>query len=294
MCRNATCGQAEMPLHVDLLPSRSSTQAVHASEEDNFNEREKTDGRSGAAAELLYTGMDHAQLNVVNGGDLSIAMDELQQGRLLRSGSHLKSLPQLANLETHLGRSERLRLWNREVQQTLAAQDPIFGEFWSWSWRSAEVLFAEWRALDRPQRARWSEYRGVPPRYRWCDSFLLQKVEASVPTRFHQDLEHRRRINEKVDVAGLIAQLIIHFQPGGIFEAQELMKKINEPNVCYNVPADLSELRAWESRIRRAKELGITAPDVNIRFVAALSIYRNLFDGKNIPVLTCKMVRSLQ
>ena len=275
----------------DPYHQSTSTQHMHGSEEVNDNKMKEISGGPREAAELLNTGINHTWDIMGLRGDLQDPVNELEQNRLIRSGGHLKELPQLAHQDTHLGRSERLQLWMWDVQQTLGAQDPIFKEHWDWSWSAGQLLHQEWRGLDISQRSSWTGHRGVPPRFKWTDGFIFEKVRTSVPARIANDLEQRRKAGEKLDVAGLIAELHIHFQPGGVFEAAELTKKISEPNVCQKVAAALGELRAWREKVRRAKMLNITLPDVSIRFMAATSIYKDIFDGeKTSPYLRHKWV----
>ena len=275
----------------DPYHQSTSTQHMHGSEEVNDNKMKEISGGPREAAELLNTGINHTWDIMGLRGDLQDPVNELEQNRLLWSGGHLKELPQLAHQDTHLGRSERLQLWMWDVQQTLGAQDPIFKEHWDWSWSAGQLLHQEWRGLDISQRSSWTGHRGVPPRFKWTDGYIFEKVRTSVPSRVAEDLEQRRKGGEKLDVAGLIAELHIHFQPGGVFEAAELTKKISEPNVCQKVAAALGELRAWREKVRRAKMLNITLPDVSIRFMAATSIYKDIFDGeKTSPYLRHKWV----
>ena len=146
----------------DPSHQRASTQPLQGSEEASAKKMEEISGGLRDAAELQNTEIDYAWDYMGCRSDLQQPVSELMQGHLLRSGGHLKELPQLAQQDTHLGRSSRLQGWRLDVQQVLGAQNPIFKEHWIWCWSTAQQLYREWRGLDRTQRIRWRGHRGVP------------------------------------------------------------------------------------------------------------------------------------
>ena len=114
----------------------------------------------------------------------------------------------------------------------IAALHPIFKEFWLWSWTEATGVHEIWQQLDRDGRSTLRKTGRIPPRYQWVEDFILPKVIAAVPRKFQVAHEEMTRESLPTSVHGLLPDLFIAYQPGGVNELDDLQRKILNPNCC--------------------------------------------------------------
>ena len=62
----------------------------------------------------------------------------------------------------------------------------------------------------------------------------------------------------------ILLMILIKYQPGGRKEKEAILHQITNPEVCWNEEKTLEEIRTWNRRIARAKELKLVIPDPSV------------------------------
>ena len=214
-----------------------------------------------------------------NGVNLNEPLDANTQGTLLRQSNHLTAIPEFNKTEGTASKAEKVRAWRREVERKVAALHPVFLEHWNWSWSVAEAFYDYWLRLDPKGRSQLCVTGPIPQRVLWTENWFKDKVVCAMPPRLQAEAKAAERAGLLVSVHGMLCDLFKVYQPGGLPEKQDVLKKLTSPNVCSNPATALNELRNWQAAIRRADEIGMAYPDTGALFMAVVSIYKNVFEA---------------
>ena len=74
-------------------------------------------------------------------------------------------------------------------------------------------------------------------------------------------------------------RLMTLMQPKGVEEQDSITRQLTSPNPCKDPGAALKELKKWFMSIKRAADIGMTMPSLELLYRGARSIYSGAFEG---------------
>ena len=76
----------------------------------------------------------------------------------------------------------------------------------------------------------------------------------------------------------VLFKLMTLMQPKGVEEQDALLKQLTSPNPCRDPAAALRELKRWFTSVKRAVDIGMTLPSLELLYRGARSIYSGAFE----------------
>ncbi len=97
----------------------------------------------------------------------------------------------------------------------------------------------------------------------------------SLPKELSADLVATRQLHP----AQVLYRVMLAFQPGGLEEKEDLLKKLQEPEPASTAAEAVVKLRNWERFRARATELKVAVLDASVLLKAVLSMTQAVVTG---------------
>ena len=187
-------------------------------------------------------------------------------------------------------RGTRLITWKIHVAQLLLPCGPTVDQWWTWCVSKAERAYTVFIDASIYDRAAIVPEDQMPTEWKQLDSLLRPKLLEASPAHVKEMIAARASQNI-IDPSHMVLFCIMKlFAPGSADEKAQLMASLQNPHVCTNARAAMTELLRWKAGAKRIHQLGLIAPDISQTYPAMVSIFGEVFDRAE-PQLNLKWVQ---
>ena len=196
---------------------------------------------------------------------------------LLKFLQTLGDLPKI-ELGEPASRGERLAVWRTAVEAQLRTTRRVVMEWWQWSYAGAEIYYNHWLKLPLLQRNQIKISEDIPMRFQTVEDWFFPRFLLCVPTRLKDAVIQEQTYGANFRVMDVLFKLMTLMQPKGVEEQDALLKQLTNPNPCRDPAAALRELKRWFTSVKRAVDIGMTLPSLELLYRGARSIYSGAFE----------------
>ena len=196
---------------------------------------------------------------------------------LLKFLQTLGDLPKI-ELGDPASRGERLVVWRTAVEAQLRTTRKVVMDWWKWSYAGAEIYFNHWLKLPLLQRNQIKITEDMPVRFQTVEDWFFTRFLICVPTKLKDAVIQEQTYGANFHVMDVLFKLMTLMQPKGVEEQDALVKQLTSPNPCRDPTAALRELKRWFISLKRAVDIGMTLPSLELLYRGARSIYSGAFE----------------
>ena len=196
---------------------------------------------------------------------------------LLKFLQTLGDLPKI-ELGEPASRGERLAVWRTAVEAQLRTTRKVVMDWWKWSYAGAEIYYNHWLKLPLLHRNQIKITEDMPVRFQTVEDWFFPRFLICVPTKLKDAVIQEQTYGANFHVMDVLFKLMTLMQPKGVEEQDALVKKLTNPNPCRDPTAALRELKRWLISLKRAVDIGMTLPSLELLYRGARSIYSGAFE----------------
>jgi len=169
----------------------------------------------------------------------------------------------------------QLRMWLYVCNEQFLRLGGDAALWWSWAVSQAERATQTWLESGVLERPRCSVAERVAQCWSWIDIRVRGPLLEALPAYIRETTISRGVAGTDVQCADVLFLAFRDWNVGDATEREAVLSQISAPVTASTIPAAIASLRRWRTSCRRAVELEIAMPDVQVRYRSV----RRAFEG---------------